>query len=91
MATMGSQCEVYMQMEGLVDANREIVKLEEAIAKKTALRDKIIEATEVEGYEEKVSELTIHNDCGHIHCTGLICNVYDSLNYVISIGKSFYC
>ena len=46
-----------MQMEGLVDANREIVKLEEAIAKKTALRDKIIEATEVEGYEEKVSEL----------------------------------
>ena len=57
MATMGSQCEVYMQMEGLVDANREIVKLEEAIAKKTALRDKIIEATEVEGYEEKVSEL----------------------------------
>ena len=54
MLTIGSKCEVYMQLEGLVDAIKEIARLEDLIGKKTLQRDKCIKSTEIEGYEEKV-------------------------------------
>ena len=55
-ATVGSQCLVYIQLKGLVDAEKEIRRLEETLGKKTAQRDKLIENTKTEGYEEKVRE-----------------------------------
>lgn len=54
MSTIGSQCEVYMQLEGLVDFDKEISRLEEAIRKKEQQRDKVLLQTRVEGYIEKV-------------------------------------
>lgn len=54
MTTIGSQCEAYMLLRGLVDAAKEISRLEETIGKKVTQRDKLIELTHVEGYLEKV-------------------------------------
>ena len=55
MSTVGSQCEVYMQLEGLVDIDKEFDRLEELIGKKNSQKEKLINITKVEGYEEKVS------------------------------------
>ena len=52
--TIGSQCLVYMQLKGLVDAQKEINRLEETLAKKSSQRDKFVKTTEVDGYIEKV-------------------------------------
>ena len=54
MSTIGSQCDVFMQLEGLVDFDKEISRLEELIQKKTVQKEKVIRITEVEGYENKV-------------------------------------
>ena len=54
MTTVGSQCEVHMQLQGLVDATKEISRLEDAILKKTSQREKLISTTQIEGYEQKV-------------------------------------
>ena len=54
MATVGSVCEVHMQLKGLVDAKKEISRLEESIAKKASDRDKHVKTTQSESYEEKV-------------------------------------
>ena len=54
MTTVGSSCEVYMQLRGLVDIPKEIARLEENIDKRSTQREKFIKVTEVEGYEEKV-------------------------------------
>ena len=54
MTTVGSSCEVYMQLRGLVDIPKEIARLEENIDKRSTQREKLIKVTEVEGYEEKV-------------------------------------
>uniref|UniRef100_A0A1X7UQH7 Valine--tRNA ligase n=1 Tax=Amphimedon queenslandica TaxID=400682 RepID=A0A1X7UQH7_AMPQE len=53
--TIGNQCLVYMQLKGLVDAQKEINRLEETLAKKSGQRDKFVKTTEVDGYTEKVS------------------------------------
>lgn len=54
MTTIGSQCEAYMLLRGLVDAAKEISRLEETIGKKVTQRDKLTELAQVEGYLEKV-------------------------------------
>ena len=54
MTTVGSSCEVYMQLRGLVDIPKEIARLEENIDKRSTQCEKLIKVTEVEGYEEKV-------------------------------------
>ena len=54
MTTIGSSCEVYMQLKGLVDIAKEVARLEESIEKRSTQRAKLIEVTEAEGYEEKV-------------------------------------
>jgi valyl-tRNA synthetase len=54
MDTMGSQCEVYMQVEGLVDTDKEIKRLQDMIDKKNASLQKIRDLTLIDGYEEKV-------------------------------------
>ena len=54
MTTVGSSCEVYMQLRGLVDIPKEIARLEENIDKRSTQREKLIKVTEVDGYEEKV-------------------------------------
>lgn len=57
MSTIGSQCEVYMQVEGLVDFDKEIGRLEDAIRKKEQQRDRLLTQTQVEGYLEKVCHI----------------------------------
>lgn len=52
MGTVGSMCEVYVQLDAQVDVEREISRLEEKIAKKASMRDKLVEVTESEGYKE---------------------------------------
>ena len=54
MCTVGSVCEVHVRLEGLVDAAKEIARLEESIAKCSSQRDKLLQTTKVDGYEEKV-------------------------------------
>ena len=57
MCTVGSTCEVHVLLEGLVDAAKEIARLEENIAKCSSQRDKLVQSTKVDGYEEKVGLL----------------------------------
>ena len=57
MTTIGSSCEVYMQLKGLVDIPKEVARLEESIEKRSTQRTKLVKMTEAEGYEEKVQHI----------------------------------
>ena len=57
MTTIGSSCEVYMQLKGLVDIPKEVARLEESIEKRSTQRTRLIQKTEAEGYEEKVQHI----------------------------------
>ena len=52
MLTVGSQLEVYMQLEGMVDVDKEIDRLQKLVMKKTTQMVKITKR--VEGYDDKV-------------------------------------
>ena len=55
MTTVGATCEVHLMLKGMVDAEKEVTKLEERIAKLEGQVDKLKKAMSIEGYEEKVS------------------------------------
>lgn len=54
MLTVGSQLEVYMQLEGMVDVEKEIDRLQDLVRKKTTQMEKLVKVTKVEGYDDKV-------------------------------------
>lgn len=71
MSTVGSACEVYIRLVGLVDAANEIARLKESIDKCCSQRDKLLLSTKVDGYREKVAlyanthfEADIVDGCG---------------------------
>lgn len=56
MTTVGSSCEIHMQLKGLVDVPKEISRLEETIDKKESQRAKLMKDVTMEDYEKKVCE-----------------------------------
>lgn len=54
MATVGHSCQVHLQLKGLVDVEKEIVKHEEKITKIDTQLEKLKQQEQIEGYEEKV-------------------------------------
>ena len=54
MATVGHNCEVHLMLRGMVDAKKEIGKLEEKIAKIDSQLENLEGMKSIEGYEEKV-------------------------------------
>ena len=54
MATVGHNCEVHLVLRGMVDAEKEIEKLTERVAKINLQLEKLESMRKVENYEEKV-------------------------------------
>ena len=54
MATVGHMCEVHLLLKGMVDADKEIVKLEEKVAKIDGQLAKLAKTMSIENYQEKV-------------------------------------
>ena len=54
MSTVGATCEVHLMLRGVVDAEKEVVRLEEKIQKLDGQVDKIKKTMSIEGYEDKV-------------------------------------
>ena len=54
MTTVGATCEVHLMLRGMVDAEKEVAKLEDKIQKLNGQADKLRKAMSINGYEEKV-------------------------------------
>lgn len=54
MTTVGATCEVHLMLRGMVDADKEVARLEEKIEKLNSQVDKLKKAMSIDGYEEKV-------------------------------------
>ena len=54
MSTVGATCEVHLMLRGMVDAEKEVARLEEKIQKLNGQVDKIKKTMSIEGYEDKV-------------------------------------
>ena len=63
MTTVGATCEVHLMLKGMVDAEKEVSKLEEKITKLDAQIGKLKKAMSIEGYEEKVGGLRRDGAC----------------------------
>ena len=55
MTTVGASCEVYLLLRGLVDVSKEVGKLEGEMAGLDATMAKLMEAMNIDNYEERVS------------------------------------
>ena len=60
MTTVGASCEVHLMLRGLVDAEKEIVRLDEKIEKLDGQIAKIKKGMSIENYEEKVNSSMYH-------------------------------
>ena len=65
MSTVGATCEVHLMLRGMVDADKEVARLEEKTQKLDAQVDKLKKTMSVEGYEDKVGQFKAS-------CQGLI-------------------
>ena len=54
MSTVGATCEVHLMLRGMVDAEKEVARLEEKIQKLNGQVDKIKKTMNIKGYEDKV-------------------------------------
>ena len=54
MTTVGATCEVHLMLRGMVDAEKEVARLQEKIEKLNLQTDKLRKAMSIDGYEEKV-------------------------------------
>ena len=54
MATVGHQCEVHLQLKGLVDVSKEVARLEDKISTLSSQLEKLAVSMSIENYEEKV-------------------------------------
>ena len=59
MSTVGATCEVHLMLRGMVDAEKEVARLEEKIQKLDIQADKLKKTTSIEGYEDKVDRLLL--------------------------------
>ena len=55
MTTVGATCEVHLMLRGMVDAEKEVARLQEKIEKLNLQVDKLRKAMNIDGYEEKVN------------------------------------
>ena len=55
MTTVGATCEVHLMLRGMVDAEKEVARLQEKIEKLNLQVDKLKKAMSIDGYEEKVN------------------------------------
>ena len=60
MTTVGASCEVHLMLRGLVDAEKEIVRLDEKIEKLDGQIAKIKKGMSIENYKEKVNSSMYH-------------------------------
>ena len=69
MATVGASCEVQLLLQGLVDVSKEVRKLEGKMAGLDVAMAKLVEANNMDNYEERVSAaklLHTHLDWFHV-------------------------
>ena len=64
MTTVGASCEVHLLLRGLVDVCKEVGKLEGKMAGLDATMAKLMEAMNIDNYEERVSAA---DDVMYIH------------------------
>ena len=55
MTTVGASCEVHLLLRGLVDVSKEVGKLEGKMASLDGTMAKLMEAMNIDNYEERVS------------------------------------
>ena len=69
MMTVGVSCEVHLLLRGLVDMSKEVGKLEGKMASVDGTMAKLMEAMNIDNYEERVSAaelLHTHLDWFHV-------------------------
>ena len=72
MTTIGATCEVHLMLRGMVDAEKEVARLEEKIQKLDGQVDKLKKTMSIEGYEDKVCCALGHNPRQHLFCTTVL-------------------